>query len=236
MRFSNIDIDNRARLRYQGGHWDRSMDSVVVRRLCPVITRSATSETVSHAHFSMFLCQALKKAIAYLLLIFYRSKPGNQNLNTVSVQYRLMRYFTYGSFMDKENLKKHCPSASFICKAMIPNWEVQFNYYSTNYKGGVTGIEPATGKLVRGAVYEIPPDEMEHLDTIEGIPEGIYYRHPILVVSEAGEPMLAHVYRTMNPRGPFKPTALYLKFMIEGARALGLPGEYIETLQRETVD
>ncbi len=147
-----------------------------------------------------------------------------------------MLYFTYGSFMDIENLKKYCPSAEFKCRAMIPNWEVQFNFYSTNMNGGATGIEPAINKLVRGAVYEIPADEMDHLDGIEGVPRGTYYRHPIMVISEAGEPMLAHVYRTTNPRGPFNPTKKYLNFMIAGAKTLGLPDEYIETLQRETVD
>ena len=121
-------------------------------------------------------------------------------------------------------------------QTMIPNWEVQFNYYSHNYKGGCTGIEPALNKIVRGAVYEIPPTEMEHLDTIEGVPNGTYYRHPIMVISEQGEPMLAHVYRTTNPRGPFKPTKQYLKYMLDGARALGLPEEYIKSLERETVD
>ena len=147
-----------------------------------------------------------------------------------------MLYFTYGSFMDINNLNKHTPSAKFVCKAIIPNWEVQFNYYSNNYKGGCTGIEPALNKLVRGAVYEIPPDEMEHLDTIEGIPQGTYYRHPIMVVSEQGETMLAHVYRTTNPRGPFKPTKKYLNYMLDGARALGLPEEYIKSLTVETID
>ena len=119
---------------------------------------------------------------------------------------------------------------------MIPNWEVQFNYYSTNFKGGVTGIEPAINKLVRGALYEIPPIEMEYLDTIEGVPNGTYHRHPIMVISEDCEPMLTHIYRTTNPRGPFNPTKLYLKYMIDGARTLGLPEKYIKTLERETVD
>ena len=148
-----------------------------------------------------------------------------------------MLYFTYGSFMDASNLRKHTPSAEFVCKAMIPNWEVQFNYYSRNYGGGVTGIEPALNKLVRGAVYEIPPDEMEHLDTVEGVLGGTYYRHPIMVVSEAGETMIAHVYRTTNPRGPFKPTKKYLRFMVDGAKALCLPAGYIVELEAvETVD
>lgn len=148
-----------------------------------------------------------------------------------------MLYFTYGSFMDIDNLRKHTPSAEFVCKALIPNWEVQFNYYSKNYMGGCTGIEPALNKLVRGAVYEIPPDEMEHLDTVEGVPNGTYYRHPLMVVSEAGEPMLAHVYRTTNPRGPFKPTKRYLKYMVDGAKALGLPQEYVAWFEeQETID
>jgi len=77
---------------------------------------------------------------------------------------------------------------------------------------------------------------MDHLDTIEGVPNGTYHRHPIMVVSEDGQPMLAHVYRTTNPRGPFKPTKLYLNYMIDGARTLGLSPEYIKSLERETVD
>lgn len=36
-----------------------------------------------------------------------------------------MLYFTYGSFMDANNLKKHTPSAKLVCKALIPNWEVE---------------------------------------------------------------------------------------------------------------
>jgi gamma-glutamylcyclotransferase (GGCT)/AIG2-like uncharacterized protein YtfP len=148
-----------------------------------------------------------------------------------------MLYLTYGSFMDINNLKKYAPSARFVYKAMIPNWEVQFNYYSRNYGGGVTGIEPALNKLVRGAVYEIPPEEMEQLDIIEGVPQGTYYRHPIMVVSEEGKPMIAHVYRTTNPRGPFKPTKKYLGYMIDGAKQLGFPREYIAELEAvETVD
>jgi gamma-glutamylcyclotransferase (GGCT)/AIG2-like uncharacterized protein YtfP len=148
-----------------------------------------------------------------------------------------MLYFTYGSFMDVNNLRRHTPNAHFVCKAMIPNWEVQFNYFSKSYRGGVTGIEPALNKLVRGAVYEILPDEIEHLDTVEGVPEGSYYRHPIMVISEEGTPMLAHIYRTTNPRGPFKPTKRYLKYIVDGAVALGLPEGYISIFEeQETVD
>ena len=147
-----------------------------------------------------------------------------------------MQYFTYGSFMDINILKKYTPSAKFVTKALIPNWELQYNYFNTNYNGGVSSIEPALNKLVRGAIYEIPPNEMEHLDTILGLPEGTHYRHTIMVVSDTGTPMLAHVYRTMNPKGPYKPTKLYLKYIQDGAKALGLPQRYIESITTETID
>lgn len=147
-----------------------------------------------------------------------------------------MLYFTYGSFMDINILKKHTPNAKFVTKALIPNWELQFNYFNHKYNGGVSGIEPAINKIVMGAVYEIPPDEMEYLDTLLGIPEGTHFRQPIMVVSDKGIPMIAHTYRTTNPRGPFKPTKQYLKYILDGAKALGFPDEYINSIKTETRD
>jgi len=148
-----------------------------------------------------------------------------------------MLYFSYGSFLDSETLRRHCPSAKFVARAVLPNWEVQFNYYSTNYQGGVTGIEPAVGRVVRGVVYDVPEEEMMHLDTVEGVPEGLYYRQTIVVVDEEGGLLKAATYRTTNPRGPFKPTRRYLGLMIKGAKAFGLDPEYIDELGAvETVD
>ena len=58
-----------------------------------------------------------------------------------------------------------------------------------------------------------------------------------MVVSEAGEPMIAHVYRTTNPRGPFKPTKRYLRYLVDGAKALGLPPGYVAQFEEEeTID
>ena len=148
-----------------------------------------------------------------------------------------MLYFSYGSFLDYETLKKHCPSAKIVTKAVIPNWEVQFNFMSKTYKGGVTGIEPAMNQVVYGIVYEVSEAEMIYLDTIEGVPAGIYYRHTITVVSDSGEILKAYTYRTTNPRGPFKPTKRYVGLMIKGAKEHGIDSDYIRKLESiETVD
>ena len=142
-----------------------------------------------------------------------------------------MLYFSYGSFMDPETLRRHAPSARFVTKAVLPNYEVQFNFLSKTYSGGVTGVEPAPGKLARGVVYKVSPEDLNHLDTIEGVPQGIYYRQRILVVDETGKLLEAEIYRTTDPKGPFKTTRRYLRLMLKGAKEHGIDPGYIRELE-----
>lgn len=108
---------------------------------------------------------------------------------------------------------------------------------SSTYDGGVTGIEPAVAKIVRGVLYEVPEEEMMHLDEIEGVPEGIYFRQTIYVVTHEGEPVKAYTYRTTNPKGPFKPSQRYIALMVKGAREHNMDPDYIEWLESvETID
>ena len=144
-----------------------------------------------------------------------------------------MLYFSYGSFMNSETLRKHDPSARFITRAVLPNYEVQFNFLSKTYSGGVTGVEPAPGKVARGVVYEVSNEDLQHLDTIEGVPQGIYYRQRILVVDEAGKILEAETYRTTDPKGPFKTTRRYLGLMLEGAKEHGLDPGYVRELEEQ---
>jgi gamma-glutamylcyclotransferase (GGCT)/AIG2-like uncharacterized protein YtfP len=142
-----------------------------------------------------------------------------------------MLYFSYGSFLDSETLKKHAPNAKYVKRAVLDDFEVQFNFLSKTYDGGVTGVEPAAGKKALGVLYNVPPDEMEKLDIVEGVPAGIYYRETITVVDENGNEHQAETYRTTNPKGPFTPTRRYLGLMINGAREHGLDPDYIKDLE-----
>ena len=142
-----------------------------------------------------------------------------------------MLYFSYGSFLDSETLRKHCPSAKFVTRAVLLNFEVQFNFMSKTYGGGVTGVEPVPDKVARGVVYDVSPGEMEYLDTIEGVPDGIYYRQRVLVLEEGGKLLEAETYRTTDPKGPYAPTRRYLGLMNKGAKEHGLDPDYIEELE-----
>ncbi len=142
-----------------------------------------------------------------------------------------MLYFSYGSFLDSETLRKHCPSAKFVARAVLPNFEVRFNFMSKTYGGGVTGVEPAPGKIARGVVYDVPPEELEHLDKVEGVHKGYYYRQTVLVVDERGSLLRVETYRTTDPKGPFTPTRKYVGLMVKGAKEHKLDPKYIEELE-----
>lgn len=86
-------------------------------------------------------------------------------------------------------------------------------------------------KDIEGILYEVPEEKMMPLDEVEGVPEGIYYRQTIYVVTQEGTPLKACTYRTTNPDGPFKPFKKYIALMMRGAREHGLDPGYIERLE-----
>ncbi|GAP39218.1 gamma-glutamylcyclotransferase family protein [Flexilinea flocculi] len=143
-----------------------------------------------------------------------------------------MLYFSYGSFMSMDVLKQHCPSAKKISTAVLPNFEVVFNYYSKNYKGGCTGAEFVPGKIAYGVLYDISEEEMLHLDQVEGVYSAKYFRQEVVIITEEGRLEKAFIYRTTNPSGPHETTRAYLGKLLVGAKENHLPDEYVEKLQR----
>jgi gamma-glutamylcyclotransferase (GGCT)/AIG2-like uncharacterized protein YtfP len=146
-------------------------------------------------------------------------------------QWISMLYFSYGSFLDSKTLRKHAPSASFVSRAVLPNFEVQFNFLSKTYEGGVTGVEPTPGKKAQGVIYDVSQEDLGRLDAVEGVPEGIYYRQKVLIVNEEGKLLKADTYRTTDPKGPFTPTKRYLSLMLSGAREHRLDPKYVQELE-----
>ena len=90
---------------------------------------------------------------------------------------------------------------------------------------------------MRGVIYDVPPEEMEHLDVIEAVPEGFYYRQRILVVGDEGNLLEVETYRTTHPQGLFKPSKRYLDLMVKGAKEHDLDPEYVKELEAvETIN
>jgi len=143
-----------------------------------------------------------------------------------------MLYFAYASFLSSAVLREHCPSARFVTRAYLPNFRVDFTYMSKTRNCGVASVEPAPREIARGVVYDVPEDEMEHLDVVEAVPQGHYYRETYLLVDEGGKLIRADTYRATEPNGPFTPNREYVGLMLDGAKEHGMDPEYIEHLQR----
>ncbi len=140
-------------------------------------------------------------------------------------------HFGYGSNLDHESVKQYCPSSKFVMKAFLPNYEIQFRFWSEQDQGGISTIIEAPGELVQGVIYEIPENELLELDILESVPLGFYTRDLFLVLGENGLWQKADLYRVADPQGPFPPSKSYVEHMIKGAKQHELDLEYIKKLE-----
>lgn len=115
-------------------------------------------------------------------------------------------------------------------RAELPNYKVEFRHYSENLGGGISSIVETPGSLVKGVIYEVLESEIEALDVLESVPEGIYRRDTYLLMDEDGRWQRGDLYRVSTPTGPYAPSSEYVDFMIEGAREHGLDADYVEQL------
>lgn len=142
-----------------------------------------------------------------------------------------MNYFAYGSNLSTAYIHAYCPSATFIMRASLPNYEIQFRRYSTDMQGGISSIIEAPGELVRGVLYDINESELAALDILEDVPQGLYLRETFLVLGEDGIWHRGELYRVAKPTGPYTPSQKYLEMMIEGATEHQLDVNYIAKLE-----
>ncbi len=143
-----------------------------------------------------------------------------------------MYHFAYGSNLSSRFLRGHCPSARFVMRALLPNYRVEFRFYSERRQGGISSIVFHPGGLTRGVIYDVPEEEMLTLDVVESVPQGLYARERFLVLGEDMRLHGADLYRVVKPEGPFTPARNYVELMLEGAEEHSLDPEYVERLGR----
>lgn len=142
-----------------------------------------------------------------------------------------MHHFGYGSNLNMEFLRGYCPGAQFVMKAHLPNYEVQFRFWSERRQGGISTIIEKPGSLVHGVIYDVPEDELLELDVLESVPQGLYRRETFLVFGEDGEWHEADLYRVAKPKGPFTPSRSYVELMLAGAKTHRLAPEYVKKIE-----
>jgi gamma-glutamylcyclotransferase (GGCT)/AIG2-like uncharacterized protein YtfP len=147
------------------------------------------------------------------------------------MKYLYMYHFGYGSNLNQDFLHQYVPSAEFLMKAYLPNYEVQFRFWSRERQGGISSIIEKPGGLVYGVIYECDDDELVDLDILESVPQGLYKRETFKVLGEDRLWHDADLYRIAKPQGPFTPSRGYVELMLSGAKAHALNPEYVKVIK-----
>ncbi len=142
-----------------------------------------------------------------------------------------MYHFGYGSNLNMAFLREYVPSAEFVMKAYLPNYEVQFRFWSKKRQGGISSIIEKPSHLVHGVIYACDEEELKELDILESVPQGLYRRETFKVLGEDKEWHDADLYRVATPRGPFTPSRGYVELMISGAKDHRLDPGYIQEIE-----
>lgn len=133
-----------------------------------------------------------------------------------------MIHFAYGSNMHRGVMRKHAPTAAPLGMARLAGYRFVIT------SDGYASVEPAHTRWVYGMLWRLAPRDRVALDLWENIAAG-QYRAQILPVLQGGRrrPALVYVARR-RPLG--RPKAGYVEIVVEAARALKLPEDYIAAL------
>lgn len=150
-----------------------------------------------------------------------------------------MDYYAFGSNLDFGQMARRCPSAAFVCRALLPGHVLAFPRPSKNWGGGAASIVPGEGTGVWGVIYRLSETDGRALDGFEGFSaarpesENRYNRRPVEVFRDgrAGEPVQAWTYVAVPDGNAHRPARAYLAAILRGARHWQLPVDYIAGLE-----
>ena len=132
-------------------------------------------------------------------------------------------YFAYGSNMASSGMQERCASPAMLGIVAVPGYRFRIA------NRGYATMVPDPGSVVYGLLWSLTDDDLMALDQYEGVPAGDYLRTRI-EVSFRGDPLEAQVYLAADP-APGKPRRGYLETILQAARELGLPPEYVAEVE-----
>jgi gamma-glutamylcyclotransferase (GGCT)/AIG2-like uncharacterized protein YtfP len=128
-----------------------------------------------------------------------------------------MKYFAYGSNLNKKQMQERCPDSKPLFTAVLPNFKLIFVGWSRQWKGAVASIKASRGDRVRGAVYEISELCLQRLDKYEGFPQS-YERLKVILFGEDDEAIEAVTYIKAGQIQEGQPSKEYLAIIQQGLR------------------
>ncbi len=134
-----------------------------------------------------------------------------------------MLHFAYGSNMHRGVMRKHAPTALPLGLARLADHRFVIT------ADGYASVAPARRHSVYGVLWRLTPRDRVTLDLWENIAAG-QYRAEMLPVLQGGRRRPALVYLArQRPVG--RPKAGYMEIVVEAARTLELPKDYVASLK-----
>ncbi len=157
-----------------------------------------------------------------------------------------MLYFAYGSNMEWERIRERCPSAKFVCSALLQGYRLTFPRYSTKNGCWTASVEKADDCEVWGVVYAINDHDIRLLNQSEGYrPERtsdenahVPFQCHVFDEGDKDKPLAVMTFVTNlegNPlpqhRNRKAPNEKYKGRIVSGAKHWRLPEKYIQELE-----
>jgi len=142
-----------------------------------------------------------------------------------------MKYFAYGSNMDKDRMSERKINFSSRQFAKLSGYKLVFDKKAKDGDFAYANIVSSEFDFVEGAVYEFPDNEIANLDKKEGYPEH-YNRVNVILSDELGNQFQAVTYIAQENKrvDGLLPQKKYLKHLLAGQDILSK--EYFEKLYK----
>ena len=141
-------------------------------------------------------------------------------------------YFGYGSNMSRAIFCERRGMRPLAIRwGWLEGYRLSFDLPIGPGERAVANVQPQAGARTCGVLYLLDPGELDRLDRSEGVPRGFYRRIPIDVAVGGEERVAAFTYQSSWTVAGRKPSARYLRLLVEGARDHGLPVEYVTFLE-----
>jgi 2-hydroxychromene-2-carboxylate isomerase/cation transport regulator ChaC len=141
-------------------------------------------------------------------------------------------YFAYGSNMSPAIFTQRRGLRPLAARTgCLDGYRLCFDIPIGPGERGVANLCPAPGARTWGVLYLLTPEDADRLDGTEGVDRGVYRRLSVTISVDGGESVPAFAYESASGRPGRKPSARYLGLLLDGARAHGLPRDYIRYLE-----
>ena len=134
-------------------------------------------------------------------------------------------YIAYGIDICEEQMKRKCPDAELIGKAMLKNYALEFK--------GVASVVPQKDMQVPVLIWKISEADEIRLDICKGIYEGIYQKKTCSI--ELDDRIIFGIIYTNHSSQVSLPKISYIQKMIHGYEQNGMDVNYIHETVLKTL-